>query len=70
MEWDETNNRGVVRISIEDKLQKLLQRLRAIEPVEPQTITESYRDKEIAEYLAEHETIPVEKILDKGKSVP
>jgi len=70
VEWEETNNGGVVRISIEGELQKLLQRLRAIEPIEPKTITESYRDEKIAEYLAEHETIPVQKILDEGKAIP
>lgn len=70
VEWEETKNGGVVRISVESGLQKLLQRLRAIEPEEPQTITESYRDEKIVEYLAEHETKPVQKILNEGKAVP
>jgi len=70
VQWEKTKNGGVVRISVEGELQKLLQRLRAIEPVEPQTITESYRDEKISEYLAEHETIPVEKILNEGKPIP
>jgi len=70
VEWEETKNGGVVRISVEGELQKLLQQLRAIEPEEPQTITESYQDERIAEYLAEHETKPVQKILNEGKAIP
>jgi len=70
VQWEETKNGGIVRISVEGELQKLLQRLRAIEPEEPQTITESYRDKKIAEYLAEHKTKPIQKILNEGKPIP
>jgi len=70
VQWGRTESGGVVRISTKGELQKLLQRLRAIEPEEPQTITKSYRDEKIAEYLAKYETKPVQKILNEGKPIP
>ncbi len=69
VQWEETKNGGIVRVSVEGELQKLLQRLRAIEPEEPQTITSNYRDEKIAKYLDEHEINPVRKILDEGKAI-
>lgn len=67
VEWDESSQ--TIRIVTRGEVENLLYRLRALEPEEPQTITQDYRSEQIAKFLAENKIVPVSEVMKEGKGV-